>query len=118
MSSLETSVVPVCPLQVYDHDSENDNQIDDLREINCTFLLLNNTEMISKFLPREITRFINETCVWLENTLFKKTNNTAVYHKIMKFNKIFANKTSERFVPLSVYPCLQNGSFTIVTRQV
>ena len=118
VSSLETSVVPVCPLQVYDHDSENDNQIDDLREINCTFLLLNNTEMISKFLPREITRFINETCVWLENTLFKKANNTAVYHKIMKFNKIFVNKTSERFVPLSVYPCLQNGSFTIVTRQV
>ena len=115
VSSLETSVVPVCPLQVYDHDSENDNPIDDLGGINCTFLLINNTEMISKFLPSEITTFINETCVWLESTFFKKINNTAVYHKVMKFNKIFINKSSERFVPLSVCPCLQNGSYSCYT---
>ena len=35
-----------------------------------------------------------------------------MYHKIVKSNNTFANKTSkERLIPLSVYPCLSNGSY-------
>ena len=108
VSTMDTSAVPICPLQVYVHDSTHDNH---MHGINCTFILLNNTEMISKSLQSEIISFINKTCVWLESAFFKKTNASAVYHKIMKFNKIFINQTAKRIVPLSVCPCFQNSSY-------
>ena len=75
------------------------------------YFYLTNTEMISKSLSGEIISFVNKKCDWLEGTNFKKTNSSDVYHKIMKFNSVFINATSKRFVPLSVCLCLQNSSY-------
>ena len=48
----DNSGVPICPLQFY--DTKHDIQFDDLDDINCLILLLNNTEMISKSLPGNV----------------------------------------------------------------
>ena len=109
VSTEENLATPTCPLQIYD-DKQN-NQFDNLNGIKCIFLLLNNTEMISKSLSGDIISFVNKKCDWLEGTHFKKTNSSDVYRKIIKFNSVYINATSERFVPLSVCPCLQNSSY-------
>ena len=110
VSGLEKPSIPICPLQVY--DPKHNRQFYYLDEINCTFLILNNTEMISKSLPGEISSFLNNKCEWLDGTVFRKTitNTSAVYHKIIKFSNTFVSKGTKRLVPLSVCPCLQNGS--------
>ena len=106
----DNSGVPLCPLQVY--RIKYTIELDDLDGINCTLLLLNNTEMISKSLPGQFLPFINVNCTWFESVIFEKLNASAVYHKIIQFNNnAFISKTFERFVPLSVCPCSQNGSY-------
>lgn len=98
ISTEENLATPTCPLQIYD-DKDN-SQFDNLDEIKCIFIILNNTEMISKSLPGEITSFVSKGCDWLEGTSFKMTNSSDIYHKIMKFNSVFINATSKRLVPL------------------
>ena len=100
-----------CPLQVYDaeHTIQDD---DDLDVINCTFLLSNNTEMITKSLLGQFLPYVNVDCTWYENYISEKLNASAVYRKIIQFNNnIFINTFSERIVPLSVCPCSNNGSY-------
>ena len=111
VSGLEKPSVPICPLQVY--DLKHNKQFYNLDQINCTFLVLNNTEMISKSLPDEISSFMDKQCIWLDGTVFRRTitNTSAVYHKIAKFSNTFISKVAKRFVPLSVCPCLQNDSY-------
>ena len=104
--------MPICLLQVY--DTETSIQSDDLDAINCTLLLLNNTEMISKSQPGQFLPFIHETCTWFnyESSTFLNLNASTVYHKIIQFsNNAFISQHSERFIPLSVCPCMQNGSY-------
>ena len=84
----DNSGILKCPFQVYydKHIIQDDN----MDVINCTFLLINNTEMISKSL----------------------LDTNAVYCKIMQFqNNAFINTISYRIIPLSVCPCSQNGSY-------
>ena len=111
VSGLEKPSIPICPLQVY--DPKHNKRFHKLDQINCTFLILNNTEMVSKSLPDEISSFMDKKCVWLDGTVFRRTitNTSAVYHKIAKFDNTFISKVDKRFVPLSVCPCLQNGSY-------
>ena len=112
VSGLEKPSVPICPLQVY--DPKHNRQFHFLDEINCTFLISNNTEMMSKPLPGEISSFLHKRCQWLDGTVFRGTvtNTSAVYRKIIKFSNTFVSKGTKRFVPLSVCPCgLQNGSY-------
>ena len=106
--TLDISGMPTCPLQFF--DSEHIIEINDLHGISCTISLLNNTEMISKSLPNQLFPFTNAKCAWFEDSVFKQTNASTVYHKTIKFNNII-NKASERFVPLSVYQCSQNSSY-------
>ena len=96
VSTEENLATPTCPLRIYD-DKQN-NQFDNMNGIKCIYLLLNNTEMISKSLSGDIISFVNKKCDWLEGTHFKKTNSSDVYHKIIKFNTVYINVTSERFV--------------------
>ena len=105
----DTSGVPKCPLHFF--DSEHIIEFDDLDGINCSFLVLNNTEMISKSLPNQLFPFINTKCAWFEDNIFKQINANTVYHKTIKFSNTVISKTSERFVPLSVCQCLNNGSY-------
>ena len=107
--TLDISGMPTCPLQFF--NNERIIEIDDLHGISCTILLLNNTEMISKSLPNQLFPFTNINCAWFEDSVFKQTNASTVYHKTIKFNNKVINKTSERFVPLSVCQCSQNSSY-------
>ena len=102
VSALEKHTLSICPLQMM--DSEKTNRI-------CRFLLLNNTEMISKALPTEITSYFNRNCTML---LYKTFQNLNVSQKnsIMQSNNTFVNKiTKKRLIPLSVCPCLNNSSY-------
>ena len=65
------SRTPTCPLQV--SKAENTNT---LNGIKCTFMLLNNSEMISRyqFLP-----YMNVYCLWYEDTISEKLDANAVY---------------------------------------
>ena len=105
----DNSGVPICPIQFY--DTEHNVQSNDLDSIKCKILLLNNTEMISKSLPSELFPFINTKCEWFEDTTFKWTNAKTVYNKVIKLSNTVIDKSSERVVPLSICPCLQNGSY-------
>ena len=109
-NSADNSGVPICPLQFY--DTSHTVGLDDLDGINCTLILLNNTEMILKSLPGQFLPFIDVNCTWYERFFFEKLNASAVYHKIVQFNNnTIISKTSERFLPLSVCPCSLNGSY-------
>ena len=98
-----------CPLQAYEV-----KPFEDLDSINCTFMVLNNTEMTSKYLPGydQLHSYINDNCMWYtKGSINEKLNASIVYHKILQYNTEFIGKCSERFVPLSVCPCSQNGSY-------
>ena len=100
VSALEKHAVPICPLQI----SINNSRL----------LLLHNTEMISKILPTEIISYVNKKCTWLEGSYYlnMNVNVSTVYQKIVKSNNTFVNKKSKnRLIPLSVCPCLSNGSY-------
>ena len=108
----DNSGILKCPLQVY--DNQRNNRLDDLDSINCTFMVLNNTEMISKYLPgyNQLHSYINGNCKWsTDRTISEKLNASVIYNKILLYNTKFISKCSERFVPLSVCPCLQNCSY-------
>ena len=66
--------------------------------------------MTLKSLPDQLFPPNNIDCVWYEGTVFMQTKVSAVYHKIIKFKNTVINKTFQRIIPLSVCPCLQNGS--------
>ena len=71
--------------------------------------------MISKSLPTDIISYVNNRCGWLESTIFQNfnANVSIVHHKIViALNNTFVNKTTTRFVPLSVCPCLSNDSYS------
>ena len=110
VSALEKHTVHICPLQI--------NTI--ATQTNHRFLLLNNTEMISKILSTEITSYFNRNCTFLYNTIFQKTNaNVSQKNLIVKFNNTFVNKIiKKRLIPLSVCPCLNNGSYNCYEAQV
>ena len=112
VSALEKQAVPICPLQSYDIE----HKILDINDISCRLLLLHNTEMISKILPTEIIsyKYVNKKCTWLKETIFQKMNAnvSTIYHKVVKSNNTFVKKTfKKRLIPLSVCPCLSNGSY-------
>ena len=101
VSASEKHTIPICPLQIIRTDAmATDNK----------FLLLNNTEMISKTLSTEIISYFNRNCTLLYNT---KTNaNPSQKKLIVESNKTFVNKiTEKRLIPLSVCPCFNNGSY-------
>ena len=106
---LDNLGVPICPLQVY--GNEQSIQSDDLDGINCTFLLLNNTEMISKSLPDHLFPSINTNCKWYEDTIFELINVSTVYHKTIKSTNTVINNTSERIIPLTVCTCKQKDTY-------
>ena len=56
-NSTDNFGVPICPIQVCDDKSSN--RLDDIDSVDCTFMLLNNTEMISKLLPGQFLPFID-----------------------------------------------------------
>ena len=99
-----------CPLQIYD-TYEHRVYFGNLDNINCTFSLLNNIEMISKSLPGQFPPFNNINCENLGDKFVKWTDPKPVYYKIIKLSNTVINKTSERFVPLSVCPCSHNGRY-------
>ena len=106
-NTIERSEVHICPLQVI-----SNIQFANIDAINCTFLLLNNTEMISKSLPDQFLPFNNINCKWrFETMISKNLNVSVVYHKIIQYDNTYINKTSKRFIPTSVCPCSQNGSY-------
>ena len=71
VSTSEKHAVPICPLQ--GHIVINHFEHLQLDAINCTLLLLHNTQMISKILPTDIISYIiNKKCTWLEDTIFQK----------------------------------------------
>ena len=101
VSPLEKHTLSICPLQMTRYTTSN-----------CRFLLLNNTEMISKALPTEITSYFNRNCTLLYNTIFPKINVNANQKNLIKSNNTFVNKTTEkRLIPLSVCPCFNNSSY-------
>ena len=106
--NIEHSEVHIlCPLQVY-----SNILFANIDAFNCTFLLLNNTEMISKSLPGQFLPFININCkCHLERMISKNLSVNVVYHKIIQYDNTYINKTSERFIPASVCPCSHNGSY-------
>ena len=109
---VDKSGVLKCPLQVY--DTILNYRLDDLDSITCTFVLLNNTEMISKYLPGydQLNPYINGHCMWYSVKIInEKLNASVVYRKILQYNTEFISKYSEKFIPLSVCPCSQNGSY-------
>ena len=95
VSVSEKYAVHICPLLIINTDATNHK-----------FLLLNNTEMISKTFSTEIISYFNSNCKRFYNTIFQKTN------AVFKSNNTFVNKTTEnRLIPLSVCPCFNNGSY-------
>ena len=112
VSALEKHTVPICPLQIINTDVTN---------CSLRFLLLNNTEMISKTLSTEIIRYVIKKCTWLDGSYYQKMNaNTSiVYHKIIKFSNTFVNKTTtKRSISLSVCPCLNNSNYNCYESRV
>ena len=112
VSTLEKHAVPICPLQGY--YTERKVLYNNINTAKFMFLLLHNTEMISKILPTEIISYVNRKCTWLEDTCFQNMNAnvSAVYHKIVKSNNIFVNiTTTKRLIPLSVCQCSSNNSY-------
>ena len=109
VSAVEKHAIPLCPLQVYGYNPNN-FQLDSVK---CSLLLTNNIEMVSKILPSEIIAYANNKCEWFENNFFQMINANVhvVYHKIIKSNNTFVNKTAKRLVALSVCPCLSNDSY-------
>ena len=70
--------------------------------------------MISKILPTDIISHFYKNCTWLTGSLFQKlkANVNIVYNLIVKYNNIFVSKnTTERIIPSSVCPCLNNNSY-------
>ena len=103
VSVLEKHTVHICPLLIINTDATN-----------CKFLLLNNTEMISKTFSTEIISYFNRNCTWFHDNIFQKTN-----ANIFRSNNTFVNKTTEnRLIPLSVCPCFNNGSYDCYEAQV
>ena len=111
VSALEKHTVHICPLQI---------NIIDITRTNLRFLLLNNTEMISKIVSTEITSYFNRNCTFLYDTTFQKTNaNVSQKNLIVKSNNTFVNKIiTKRLIPLSVCPCFNNGSYNCYEAQV
>ena len=107
-NTIEHSEVHIlCPLQVF-----SDIEFANIDAINCTFLILNNTEMISKSLLDQFLPFINVNCKWhFERRISNNLNASVVYHKIIQYDNTYINKTSKRFIPTSVCPCSRNGSY-------
>ena len=104
VSALEKHTVPICPLQMIKPTTINHT---------CRFLLLNNTEMISKALPTEINSYFNRNCttLLLDYIIFQKMNISRT-NSIVKSNNTFVNKiTKKRLIPLSVCPCLNNSNY-------
>ena len=112
VSTFESHATPICPLHVYSK-TFNKIIIQNLNAVNCKLLLLNNMEMISKILPTDIISYVNNKCKWLKGTILDKINvNVSIaYHKIIKWNNTFVNKTTKSLVPLSVCPCLSNDNY-------
>ena len=111
---VDDSGILKCPLQVY--DTEQYNGIDDLDSINCTFVVLNNAEMISKYLPTydQLHSYIKGSCIWYsDRTISEKLMQVLFIVKFYSsYNTEFISKCSKRFVPLSVCPCSQNDSYS------
>ena len=109
--NFERHATPICPFQV----SIGNTRLNKLHfnAVNCTLLLSKNVEMISRILPTDIISYMNNKCKWLEGTFYQKINaNVSIaYHKIVRWNNIFVNETVKRLIPLSVCPCLSNGSY-------
>ena len=114
VSTFEKHAVPICPLQGNVRVPHNPKSHLELDETTCRLLLLNNTQMLSRILPTEIVSYFNKKCMWVEDTIFQKMNATVqtIYHKIIKFNNTFVNKTAiKRLIPLSICSCLSNSSY-------
>ena len=103
--NFDRHATPICPLQVYTGNSKLNHL--HFNAVNCTLPLSSNMEMISKILPTDIISYMNSKCKWLEGTFYQKINaNVSIaYHKIIRWNNTFVNKTVKRLVPLSVCPC-------------
>ena len=110
VSAVEKHAAPLCPLQVYDSITPNNFQLD---SVQCTLLLTNNIEMISKILPSDIISYAHNRCEWFEDTIFQKINANILiaYQKIIISNNVFVNKTTPRLILLSVCPCSSNSSY-------
>ena len=110
VSSVEKHAIPLCPLQVYGRILQNSFHFDSVK---CVLLLINNMEMTSKILPSEIISYANSKCEWFESNIFQLINVNVLiaYHKIIRMNNTFVNKTTKRLIPLSVCPCLSNSSY-------
>ena len=66
VSNIEKYATPICPLQIYVDINQHKFHLDLL---NCSLILSNNTEMISKTLPNEIISYIHNKCKWLGGTI-------------------------------------------------
>ena len=111
VSTFEKRTISICPLQVCGRITQNSFNLD---VVNCTLLLSNNMEMVSKILDSDIVSYINNDCDWLGRTILQKINANVIiaYHKIIiRKNNTFVNKTVKRLIPLSVCPCLSNNSY-------
>ena len=113
VSDFEENAVPICPLQGYQLVHPNCKYLQ-LNNISCKFLLLHNTEMISKVLSTELLFYVNNKCTWLKGSIFQKLSiqvNT-IYNTIIKYNNTFVNRnTTKRVIPLTVCPCSNNSSY-------
>ena len=118
VSNFEENAVPICPLQGYKIVFSRNFQ---LNNISCKFLLLHNTEMVSKVLPTQLFLHVNNKCTWLIGSIFQKMRiqvNT-IYNTIIKYNNTFVNKnTIKRKIPLTVCPCLNNSNYNCFMAQV
>ena len=110
VSTFEKHTAPICPLQVFFNYKYN--SLFGSWLFNCTLLLSNNMEMISKTLSTQIISYANN-CKWLDGNIFQKANIDAriAYHKIIRWNNTFANKSTKRLVPLSICPCLNDDYY-------
>ena len=110
--NFERHATPICPIQVsIDRLILNKLQFD---EVKCTLLLSNNMEMISKILPTDFISYMNNKCKWIEGSFYQKidTNVSIAYNMVVRQNNTFVNETVKRLIPLSVCPCLSNGSYS------
>ena len=117
VSNIEKYATPICPLQIYVGNNHRNFYLDLL---NCSLILSNNTEMISKILPNDIISYINNKCNWLGGTVFQKIDADVhmTYHKVISISNTYINTTTERLIPLSVCPCLSNTSYNCYTANV
>ena len=95
VSNIEKYATPICPLQIYVGINHRNFYLDLL---NCSLILSNNTEMISKILPNEIISYINNKCNWLGGTVFQKIEADVhmTYHKVISMSNTYGNTTTER----------------------